>query len=51
MRFKLYYGFDPDNEKRSLYLWDYHKRRMVCKLLCNPFAKQFFPKTKPKETR
>ena len=33
----LYYGNDPDAGGKSLYLWNYKKKRMKCKLIERPF--------------
>jgi len=42
IRFRLHYGFDPDTDKKALYLWDYKRHAVVCKLLCNPFTRRYY---------
>ena len=48
--YKLHYGFDPDTDKHAMYLWNVKTHRIVCKLLCNPFAKRYWGGFVPQNT-
>ena len=39
--FWFYYGFDPDTDRKALYIWNYRDKRVFRKLFSNPFAEKY----------